>query len=85
MRKNKLQKGFIVQKMDKKTMIFDGEESFLYTLNETGSFIFEKLKLGWNEKKIIDAIKDLYAITEYQAEKDVKEFMRELRKRKIIT
>jgi hypothetical protein len=30
-----LQKGLIIQKIDKETVIFDAEESVLYSLNET--------------------------------------------------
>ena len=44
MTKFKINKGFITQKMDDKTVIFDGEESMLYSFNETavyyqGSFV----------------------------------------------
>jgi len=39
-----IQKGLIIQKIDKETVIFDAEESVLYTLNETAAEIF-KIKL----------------------------------------
>jgi len=35
-----IQKGLIIQKIDKETIIFDAEESVLYTLNENGSRYF---------------------------------------------
>lgn len=83
--KYKLNKGFIVQKLDDKMVIFDGEESVLYTFNETASFIFKKLKQGKNEKEIIDLLVKRYQIKEEKAKKDVKDLLAELRKKKIIS
>ena len=40
---SQIQKGLIIQKIDKETVIFDAEESVLYTLNETASEIFRLL------------------------------------------
>ena len=37
---HQIQKGLIIQKLDKETVIFDAEESALYTLNETAAEIF---------------------------------------------
>jgi hypothetical protein len=42
--KYRINKGFIIQKLDDKSTIFDGEKSILYTFNKTGSLIFEKIK-----------------------------------------
>ena len=82
--KYKLQKGLIVQKLDDKITIFDGEESTLYTFNETASYIFAKIKLGWEKKKLIDALEKKYGISQKKAEKDIDGLIRELRKKKII-
>lgn len=82
--KYKINKGFISQKMGKKLVIFDGERSVLYTLNETGSFIFKKLKLGWAKQKIIDGLANKYRIQGDAAKKDVEDFILELESKKIV-
>jgi len=83
--KYKINKGFIVQKLDDKMVIFDGEESVLYTFNETASFIFKKLKKGLPEKEIIQDVVKKYKITEKKARKDLKDLLAELKKKKIIS
>ena len=49
-----IQKGLIIQRIDKETVIFDAEESVLYTLNETAAEIFCILKKGVIKKRIIE-------------------------------
>jgi hypothetical protein len=83
--KYKINKGLIQQKLGDKTVIFDGEESLLYTFNETASFIFQKLKLGWDEIKIIDGLVKKYQIKEKRAERDFNELVSDLVKKKIIS
>jgi len=80
----KINKGFIVQKLDDKTVIFDGDNSVLYTFNETASYIFKKLKTGQSEKEIITSLVKRYHIKEDRAKKDIKELIAELKKKKII-
>lgn len=70
--------------MGDKINIFDGEQSLLYTLNQTATFIFEKLKQGLDDKKIIDVLIKKYSISKEKADKDVREFIKELKKRKIL-
>jgi len=82
--KYKIQKGFIVQKLDKKTVIFDGEESVLYTFNETASEIFKLLKKRLEEKEIIEKITKKYKVKPEKVEKDFKELIKDLKKKKII-
>jgi len=84
-KKYKIIKGLIQQKLGDKTVIFDGEESVLYTFNETASFIFQKLKLGWEEEKIIKTLVKKYQIKEKRAEKDVNDLISDLLKKKIIS
>ena len=55
-----IQKGLIIQKIDKETIIFDAEESVLYTLNETASEIFRMLKKGLKEEEIVEKIVKKY-------------------------
>ena len=83
--KYKINKGFIVQKLDDKTVIFDGEESVLYTFNQTASEIFKKLKKGDQEEKIINDMIKKYKIKKEKAQKDFSELMTELKKKKIIS
>jgi len=85
MRRFKIHKGFITQKMGSKLIIFDAEKSVLYTLNETAAYIFSKLKLGWEEKKIVESMAKRYKIEEKKAEKDVGELLTDLEKKKIIS
>lgn len=78
-------KGLITQKLDNKTVIFDGEESVLYTFNETASYVFQKIKAKWNEEKIILSLVKRYGVKEERAKKDVKELLVDLKKKKIIS
>jgi len=82
--KYKINKGLITQKLDDKTVIFDGEESVLYTFNETASFIFKKLKKGEEKEKIIEMVEKKYDIKKERAEKDFNELTADLKKKKII-
>lgn len=83
--KYRINKGFIVQKLDDKTVIFDGEESVLYTFNETASFIFKKLKSGWEKEKIIETMVKKYKVNNEKLEKDFEEIIDDLKKKKIIS
>ena len=84
MTKYKINKGFITQKLDDKTVIFDGEESMLYTFNETASYIFSKLKIGWEKEKIIGGLAKIYKVKEKKAEADLNDLIKDLLKKKII-
>lgn len=83
--KYKINKGFIVQKLDDKMVIFDGEESVLYTFNETASFIFKKIKKGLSENEIVEAVAKRYKIKEEKAKKDLIDLLVDLKKRKIVS
>lgn len=82
--KYKINIGFITQKVGGKIAIFSGEDSVLHTLNDTAAFIFQGLKLGWEDKKIIKGLMEKYSATQKQAEEDLKEFTDLLLKKKII-
>ncbi len=84
MQKYKINKGFIVQKLDNRTVIFDGEESVLYTFNETASYIFQKLKKGLNDKEIIEAVVKKYNSKGEKVRNDYQELITDLLKKKII-
>ncbi|MCS7093528.1 MAG: PqqD family protein [Patescibacteria group bacterium] len=78
------QKGLIIQKLDKKIIIFDSDNSTLFTLNETASLIFDKLKKKCPKEKIIDYLLKKYQVRKERIERDIDEFIEELKKRKII-
>jgi len=79
-----IQKGLIIQKIDKETVIFDAEESVLYTLNETASEIFRLLKKGLKEEEIVERMVKKYDVIKERVEKDVREIIGKLEKRKIL-
>jgi ABC-type Zn uptake system ZnuABC Zn-binding protein ZnuA len=79
-----IQKGLIIQKIDKETVIFDAEESVLYTLNETAAEIFKMIKKGPKEEQIFEKMLKRYKVKKERVEKDVKEIVGELEKRKIV-
>jgi len=83
--KYKINKGYIVQKLDNKTVIFDGEQSVLYTFNETASFIFQKIKSAMDDYKIIEVLANKYSITASQAKNDLQRLIKDLKRKKIIT
>lgn len=70
--------------MDDKTVIFDGEESVLYTFNETASFIFRRLKQQFTTEEISKAMEKKYKVGGKEAQKDIKELIRDLEAKKII-
>jgi len=82
--KYRINKGFIVQKLDSKTVIFDGEESVLYTFNQTASEIFKLIKKGLEEKEIVEKIVKKYRVKGEKAEKDLNDLIFDLKKKKII-
>lgn len=84
MAKYKINKGFITQKLDDKIVIFDSEESMLYTLNETASYIFKKLKSGWDKEKIIQNIGKKYKINQKKINQDFDDLIENLIKKNII-
>lgn len=77
-------KGLITQKLDNKTVIFDGEESVLYTFNETASYVFLKIKAKWDEERIAASLVKKYGVKEDRAKKDVRELLKDLLKKKIV-
>jgi len=79
-----IQKGLIIQKLDKETVIFDAEESVLYTLNETAAEIFRLLKKGLKQEEIVEKMVKKYKVKKERLKKDVKEIIGELEKKRIV-
>ena len=80
----RIKKGMILQKLDDRTAIFDSNKSTLFTFNETATFVFSKLKSGWDRNKIIAVMIKRYGIVEKRAIKDFDNFLEELRRQMII-
>lgn len=83
--KFQLKQGFIVQKNGNKISIFDPEKSILHSFNETGSYIFEQVKKGLEEEKIVKNIVKKFKISETEAKNDFEEFIKDLKRKKIIS
>lgn len=83
--KYKINKGFIAQKLGNRLTIFDGEKSQLVTFNETASFIFQRIKKGYDTDKIVELIVKKYGIAKITAQKDFDELVLQLKKLKILT
>ena len=77
-------KGFISRKLGGKTVIFDGEKSLLFTLNETATLIYKKLVYGWDINQISDFLVKKYGLNKKQADKDIRNLVSDLQRKKII-
>lgn len=75
---------YITQKVGNKTTVFSGEKSELITFNETAALIFQGLKLGWGQEKIIKKLTGGFDINEQNAKKDIEEFTKTLLDKKIL-
>ena len=82
--KFKLNKGFVIQKLDNRTVVFDGDKSVLYTFNDSASYIFTKIKAGWETERIIDQMVKKYPISLERAKKDFSGLVSDLKKKKIL-
>lgn len=84
MKSYNINKELIVQSLDKETVIFDGTKSILFTLNETASYIFRKLKAKVPTDRIAVLLAKNFEVTEKQAKKDIRELIVKLAKKKIL-
>lgn len=66
-----INKGIIFQKINDEFIGFDTDKSYIYTFNKTAEYIFKKLKSGWNEEKIIQAMGEKYESNPSTLRKDV--------------
>jgi len=80
----KIKKGLIIEKVNKKTVIFDTNNSTLNSFNKTASEIFEMLRKNLTEEEIINKIANKYSIKKERAEKDLKNLILDLKKKKIL-
>lgn len=82
--KYSINKNLILQKTDEGLVGFETEKSFLYTFNETAEFIFKKIKLNWEEEKIVSALAKKYEVTLSTLKKDVKALIKDMLKYRIL-
>jgi hypothetical protein len=82
--KYKIKKGLISQNLGKKITIFDGENSLLYTFNETAAFIFTQIKRGLTKESVISNLSLKYKITLEKARRDTEDLLKELIKKGVI-
>lgn len=83
--KYKINKGFVSEQLDGKTVIFDSDTSTFFTFNESAGYIFNKIKTKTDENKIIDLMVRRYQIKPEKAKKDLKDLLVDLKKKKIIS
>lgn len=72
-----VRKGFITQQIGDNLVIFEGEESMLFTLNPTAAYIFRRIKIGENIARIAKSLSTEFKIPEREAVDDVKACVRE--------
>jgi protein-arginine kinase len=85
MTKYKINKGFIVQKINQNTVIFDADKSELITFNETGGVIFSCLKKGWDKERTVKQMLNIFESTAKKLEHDYEEFVKKLLQKQIIS
>ncbi len=78
MKKITIVKGYITQRSGKTITIFDAEKSVLLTLNNSATFIFDRLKRGAGTRAIAADLVNEFKVTEEKAEKDVADFIKTL-------
>lgn len=82
--KYKIQKGLIVEKLDNNLVIFDADQSVLYTLNETAAYIFQQLKKGKVKEEIIEGLLKKYAVRKERAQKDFDGLIEKFKEKGIV-
>jgi hypothetical protein len=82
--KYKIKPDIAYRKINDEIFIVDSKNSYLHKIDSVGSFIFEKIKDGLDEKKIVKELVESYDVGFEVAFSDVKEFIEELIKKGII-
>ncbi len=82
--KYKIKPSIAYRKINSEIFIVDSKNSYLHKINSVGSFIFERIKDGLDEEKIIQDLVETYDVGFKEAYLDVKEFIEELIKKSII-
>ena len=74
-----------VRKIGDEIFIFDRKLSRIHTFNKVGSLIWERLKEDTFPESIVNLIIERFEVDRETAEKDLREFIDELEKKKLIT
>lgn len=56
----------------------------MITVNETGAFLWEKLRKGTTKEELLHAMLEEYEVSEKEAEADIQEFLQMLQENKIL-
>lgn len=85
----RIKDGFILRKVaDSYIAVATGEESISFnamvTTNETGAFLWEKLKNETTEEELLTAMLSEYDVDEQTAKADIAEFLGKLRDGKLL-
>ena len=85
----KIKDGFILRKVaDSYIAVATGEESVnfnaMVTTNETGAFLWEKLKNETTEEELLTCLLNEYDVDEETAKADISEFLEKLRDGKLL-
>lgn len=72
------------RKVGEETIILDLNSSVYYSLNDTGSFVWEQLGNGEALSDVAEALTDEFDITAEKAEKDAAELVDSLLKEKLL-
>lgn len=73
------------RKTGDEAVLLDLETSDYYSLNETGTFIWELLAAGKTPEKAAAALAAEYGVDQEQAERDLGDFLKDLAKLKVLS
>lgn len=82
--KYKINTGFIIDKVGKDKVVYDGERSILHTFNETAFYIFRWIKKGYDEEQIVNKLITDYHVDHETAQEDIENLINDLLKKRII-
>lgn len=85
----KIKDGFVMRNICDEWIIVpvehrEEEHTFIMTVNETGHFLWEMLEKGTTEQELLLRIREEYEVDEQTAQKDIVEFVQQLRNKAII-
>ncbi len=84
MTKYKINPKIAYRKIKDEIFVVDTENSYLHKLNETASFIWECIKKEMSDEEIIENLIREFDVEYFEAEKDLKEFLKTLKEKNLI-
>lgn len=73
----RLASSIVWRRIGETIFIVDTKKNILYELNETASFIFEKVLEGKREDEIVSEMESIYEVDKEELEADVKDLINE--------